>query len=358
MDDSLKRFVHDALAKQIPRAEIEAGLAAAGWPRDEIRSALARYAEVDFPVPVPRPARYLSAREAFVYLVLFTLLYLSSWSLGALLFQFINRAYPALAVGSDFVVGNLRWSVAMLVIAFPGYLFLSRRAYAAARRDPEKRQSKVRKWLTYLTLFVAAGVLMGDLISLVYNFLEGELTARFLLKVATVAAIAGSVLVYYLWDLRQDDLEPERIRDRHLGVRLFAAAVTAVVVVALGFGFYLAGTPGRARELALDASRIGHLMGITQMIDRFWVREERLPRDLEELQNAREVWLESIEDPVTGARYPYRIIGDRSYELCAVFDTESEERGRPTGQSSRYQSGFWAHGIGESCFAVVVEKEP
>ena len=59
----------------------------------------------------------------------------------------------------------------------------------------------------YLTLFVAAGVLIGDLTTLVYNVLGGELTVRFLLKVATVAAIAGAIFSHYLLDLRREERE-------------------------------------------------------------------------------------------------------------------------------------------------------
>jgi hypothetical protein len=56
-----------------------------------------------------------------------------------------------------------------------------------------------------MTLFVAAAVIIGDLTVLVYNFLGGELSLRFALKVITVAAIAGGIFGYYLWDLRQEE---------------------------------------------------------------------------------------------------------------------------------------------------------
>src|SRR5690606_35207466 len=66
-----ERFVRDALLQGQSRPAIEAALVAAGWPAEEVREALAAYAEVPFPVPVPRPRPYLSAREAFLYLVMF-----------------------------------------------------------------------------------------------------------------------------------------------------------------------------------------------------------------------------------------------------------------------------------------------
>ena len=94
MDESLSQFVRDAIAKGISREEIEKTLLSAGWSRDEIQGALTLFADIDFPIPVPRPKPYMSAREAFIYLVMFTMLYLSAWSLGSVLFDFINRAFP------------------------------------------------------------------------------------------------------------------------------------------------------------------------------------------------------------------------------------------------------------------------
>jgi len=59
-----------------------------------VGSALAGFADLDFPVPVPRPKPSLSARDAFLYLLLFTALYISAFSLGGLIFQLIDGAYP------------------------------------------------------------------------------------------------------------------------------------------------------------------------------------------------------------------------------------------------------------------------
>jgi hypothetical protein len=92
-----------------------------------------------------------------------------------------------------------------VVISFPLFLLLTVRLDRELRSDPAKRASRVRKWLTYLTLFLAAGFLTGDLVALVYHFLSGELTIRFLLKVLVVGAIAGMAFGYYLRDLRKEE---------------------------------------------------------------------------------------------------------------------------------------------------------
>lgn len=203
-------FVRDALAKGVSREAIDAALTAAGWTPEQTRDALDRYAQVEFPLPVPKPRPYLSPREAFFYLVLFATLYLSAYHLGSLLFDLINRAFPdpadvpyaALNLGP-----SMRWSVASLVIAFPVFLFVARYLGEELARSPVKRLSAVRRWLTYLTLFVAATVLIGDLITLVYNVLGGELSARFALKVLVVGVIAGAIFAYYLVDLRREERE-------------------------------------------------------------------------------------------------------------------------------------------------------
>jgi Domain of unknown function (DUF5671) len=203
--------VKEALLRGIPPAQVEDVLLRAGWSRPEVRTALAGYAALDFPLPVPRPRPYLSPRDAFLYLVLFSTLYVSAWNLGSLAFQIIDRLFPDPAAldRAAYSRDAMRWSVASLVAAFPVFLYLQWSIERAVRLDPAKRASKVRRWLTYLTLFVAACALIGDLTTLVYYFLGGELTMRFLLKVTTIAVIAGSSFWYYLSDLRSEEVEAE-----------------------------------------------------------------------------------------------------------------------------------------------------
>ncbi|MEM1056434.1 MAG: DUF5671 domain-containing protein [Bacteroidota bacterium] len=206
--DELASFVREALHLGHSREEIAETLQRAGWTREQTASALGAFADVDFPIPVPRPRPYVSAKEAFWYLVLFTSLYLTAIYLGTLLFQLINLGFPD-PTDSEYArtaaQGSIRWAIAMLVVAFPLFVFMSRLIGQAVQEDPGKRASKVRKWLTYLTLFVAVCVLLGDGATLLYNLLSGDLTVRFLLKSITVAVIAGSVFWYYLRDLRLDD---------------------------------------------------------------------------------------------------------------------------------------------------------
>lgn len=207
---NLEIFVRSALTKGLKKSEIEQGLLQAGWPVEQIRGALGQFADIAFPVPIPKPRPYLSAREAFRYLLLFTALYLSACYFGSLLFDFVNLGFPD-PLASDHYrrssEDSIRLAASFLVVAFPVFLFMSYRVQREFAQNPVKRLSVIRRWLTYMTLFVAAGFLIGDLVTLVYNVLGGELTIRFLLKVLIVGAIAGGIFGFYLWDLRSEERE-------------------------------------------------------------------------------------------------------------------------------------------------------
>ncbi|MFC4726946.1 DUF5671 domain-containing protein [Coralloluteibacterium thermophilus] len=204
----LDAFVRDALQRGIPRAEVEAVLVRAGWPAERVRTALDAWVDLDFPIPVPHPRQSLSARDSFLHLLLFATLYISAWHLGSLLFDLVNLAFPdsaELAHAAQQRANSMRWSIASLTIAFPVFVFMARLLARELAADPDRRRSAVRQWLTWLTLFVAALVLIGDMIALVHGLLGGGLTVRFVLKAAIVAAIAGTVFGWYLRDLRRGE---------------------------------------------------------------------------------------------------------------------------------------------------------
>ncbi|MBI2644183.1 MAG: hypothetical protein HYW95_01585 [Candidatus Wildermuthbacteria bacterium] len=208
MTNELYIFVKESLEKGAGRREIEEALIRAGWQKEEVKQALSSFAELNFPVPVPKPKPYLQAREAFLYLVSFITLYITAFSFGALVFAFIDRAFPdPLAVGGRFYSSGLRAAISAIIVAFPIYLALIWQLTKSEARDPERKKSRIAKWLTYLTLVIGAGIIIGDLITLLTNLLGGELTPRFTLKALTVLVITGSIFGYYLWKLRQAEKE-------------------------------------------------------------------------------------------------------------------------------------------------------
>jgi hypothetical protein len=211
MARDLIEFTRRAFEAGATREQITETLAQAGWVRSDIDRALNAFAPIPFPIPVPKPKTHLSARDSFVYLLLFTSLYVSLWSVISLIFDLINRFVPdPLQVRSTvglFAENSLRWNVALLLVMFPLFGFMFRMVGRSEALYPAQRMSGPRTWLSYLTLFTATVVVVGDIASLIYNLLGGELTLRFVLKVLTVGLMAGGVLLFFVFDLRADDTE-------------------------------------------------------------------------------------------------------------------------------------------------------
>lgn len=213
LNPELVGFVKEGLARGVARDEISDVLIKAGWPPDQVGRAMAMYAETPFAIPVPRPVATGSMRDAFMHVLMFFALTISCWNFGSLLFEFIDRAFPDPAMRNYYAYQGtleaIRWDLSSLIVAFPLFLVVSWRVSLAIRRDPTKRASKTRRSITYIMLFVGSVTILGDVVTLIYNFLGGEMTTRFALKVLTVALIAGGVLLYYFVDLRSEDTEPQ-----------------------------------------------------------------------------------------------------------------------------------------------------
>ena len=350
LSPELVGFVREGLDRGLPRERIEDILIHAGWPADQVRRALAGFADVESPIPVPRPVVSTRPREAFLYVVMFMALFVSAFTLGAVLFRLIDLALPDPAgMPREVIRELLRFSVSALVVASPVFAFVARVVRRGVEGQPGSRGSRIRLQLTYLTLFVASCVLVGAVTALVYSFLGGELTARFVLKSLTVTAIAGGAFGYYLRDLREAERDSREARAtrRRDPLPILGAAAVAVAVVA---GLVALGSPAGQRQERLDARRARDLDAISQAIDRYQATRERLPVTLDELQRGSDVQV-AVTDPVTREPYGYEAGEGTAYELCATFELATVERelgrGRP----------FSRHEAGRHCFPLRAEPE-
>ena len=93
--------------------------------------------------------------------------------------------------------------MATLIIVFPVYILMTWYLNRAYQRTPELVNLRTRKWLVYLTIFLAAVIILGDLVTLIFNFLSGELTTRFVLKGLAVLLVMAAIFAYYLWEVRK-----------------------------------------------------------------------------------------------------------------------------------------------------------
>jgi hypothetical protein len=367
-DETLHQFVKEALAAGKSRADISKALRAAGWNDDQAREALASFADVDFPVPVPRPRAYGSAREAFLYIVYFVLLGMVAGYIGRLSFGWIEYLFKDELVPEYLQIGTrgLRWGIASLVVGYPIFLYLGARLGAARRKNPERRTSRIRSWLTYITLIFAAVTLIGDLVAVVYQFLAGEIGARFMAKAGVVAIISGAILWNYSRDAERTDAGAD------MPGRILAIITSVIVAVLIVWAFTVVRSPQAARAQLADEQRLQDLGTITRLVDCHLTYFEETPADLETM--AARLSERSAESPVavgcgatlpydpsTGAPYRYEKLDGERYRLCAAFQRGWPEDERDVPEETRSlgtQYGIYRkdryvtlpEGPGETCF--------
>ena len=196
----LALFVRDALSAGKSRVEIAAVLGQAGWSAPEVSDALAGWADVPFAPPVPRPQPIVTARDFFIYALMFGALLFGAGYLVGLLHALIDHFIEPATGSATYCI---RWAMAVLIVTLPLYLWLATRERRRLAADPALSRSAIRNWMTYVTLLFAAAVLLGDLVAVIYAFLSGDFTLQFALKALVVAGIAGGIFGYYRGDGRR-----------------------------------------------------------------------------------------------------------------------------------------------------------
>ena len=159
-----------------------------GWPRDDVFAAIGAYWEGVTGVAVPeRAGRGESARDGFLYLLAFLTLAVWSSALGSMLFEFIDHWFPdPVVVPWHDLRLSVTWQMASVAVSFPIFAIVMRAILGEATQSPERLESGVRRWLTYIALLLTASGVVCDLIVFLNSFLQGGLTTRFVLKVLTV----------------------------------------------------------------------------------------------------------------------------------------------------------------------------
>jgi len=337
-ESPIAEFLDQALAAGIPQPSVVGLLTAQGWREKDVYRALGTHFRTALGLEIPRPpGSGASAKDAFFYLLIFSTLATWTISLGALAFQLIDRwlADPLFSpFGQQLETYEITWSLAAILIAFPLYLLLSRAILRDAAADPEKLDSSIRKWLTYMALVVAASIFMGDLICALAFLLRGELTSRFLAKAFVVLALSGGVFFYYFGGLRNTE-HPSSSRDRSMAL-LSSAAVSLMLIL----GFLQLGPPHAQRNLRADSQRVQQLYQLSNHIKTYWSSHaSQLPPSIDTLPGQH-------VDPLTHARYEYFPLQGSQYELCATFAQVSQDSENPQ------EPDIWSHPAGHHCFTL------
>ncbi|MDP1688716.1 MAG: DUF5671 domain-containing protein [bacterium] len=294
-----------------------------------------------------------SPKDVFLHLLSILWLYVSIGSFGNLIFQIINFKFPdALSYeNAAYISESLKFPLSILVVSFPLFFTFSYYVQKDVVTNPEKRELRVRKWLIYFTLSLAAVVIAGDIISLIYTYLNGEITTRFILKVLAVLGIAVSVFIYYVWYLREETMAIKNPKMR--------AFIYGVVLLVLGFivaGFILAGSPQSARLRRFDDRRIADLQNIQYQILYYFQVKQKLPESISILRDVTSGFIPP-NDPETNVSYEYIIDSKNAFKLCATFSAEDQSQTSnetsvmPVPVGGKFEiNDVWTHSAGRVCF--------
>ena len=149
-----------------------------------------------------------AAKYAFFYMLSLVALIFMALSAGIIVFQIINKnIVDALEnFRGSYNSGALKFAISAIIIAAPIYYLTAFQINKNLFSGKLSKDSGIRKWLTYFILLVSTIVMLGFLVAVVYNFLDGELTTKFILKALTAIIIAAAIFTYYFYDIRRENV--------------------------------------------------------------------------------------------------------------------------------------------------------
>jgi len=187
----------------------------------------------------------------------------------------------------------------------------------------------------------------------VYNFLNGEISTRFVLKVLVVLLVACGVFGYYMWDLKRK--EPQSKLPKILAIILAVFALGSIII-----GFFIVGTPMDQRNRRFDEQRVQELQMIQNQVVNYWTLKKNLPENLGMLQDDISGFFVP-SDPETKVNYEYKIIDPLKFELCGTFALASDQNQISRGPyyAVPYDSlqQNWNHDAGRFCFTRTIDPE-
>ena len=290
------------------------------------------------------PQNKTTAKDFFLNLGAIVALYVIVITLLNLLFTVINKAYPLINNGYNYFGSqSISWPVAILIIFFPIFVFLMwllERGYAL---EPEKRKIAIKRWLTYITLFLAGLAVAIDLVTVLYYFIDGqELTTGFVMKVLVVLVVTLCVFMYYISEIREKLNSASR--KIWLGVAVFVIGASIV------WGFSVLGSPRTQRLIKYDQQKVSDLMNINSVIISSYSEKGILPEKLADVNS----YYTPVVDSQAQKPYEYKKTDKLTYELCAEFNKSSNEVDNYSTYKSNANDVIWTHPAGYYCFKQTI----
>lgn len=371
---ALVDYVISCLQKGVSYNEIKTQLQAVGWSEDEIDSSYAiSLKKIGVPAPEQSSENVFVKKSTTVEIVLnffsFILLGVSAISTGILLFGVINYFFKDNLNNYYYSSSSatIHYAIASLLIGFPIYCWVMGFWFKKFREDEGKIESRLTRWITYLVLLIASITILGDLIVVIFNMLQGELTIRFFLKALSILIISGVIFSFYFLERKVVQYKKD-VPNRTFS--FFFAGTSILLFISIVLGFFVSGSPKTERMRTFDNTRANDLMSLASCISSYANDQKALPKSLNELKSdSRYAYCANKKDPEGGLSYVYTIknesveIGEVTkgeFELCADFSLSSLENGMGSDKTFYMNNSKWyEHGAGLECDleSVVLDRK-
>jgi hypothetical protein len=293
---------------------------------------------------VAAPAKGNAAKFVFLYLLHLVSLGFLTVSFGNIIFQIINKFIPDIAAP---YIEN-KFAISALLVSIPIFFGVSFLIQKSLFNGELKKDSGVRRWLTYLILFVSFLIFFGWLIYFVNSFLNGEVSLKFILKTITVLAIAAAVFGFYFYDIRRQAVE--NIKDKFLKIFFIASLVLTVAVFITSF--FTVESPAIARDRKLDDAVLNNFYSIDSCVDQYYRETNKMPDGFAVMKtDCPYLTSDVLQDSQTKQAFIYQVTGTTTYQICANFRTSNIGKDNNPAQSypSAVGANPSAHDKGYQC---------
>lgn len=291
----------------------------------------------------------MTPKDFFLQLGIIATLYVSIIALISFLFSVINLSLPD--ASSYYYDGSgIAWSMSVFIVVYPVLVYLLAKTNKYFVESPERREVSIKKWATYLTIFLTALTIVIDLIVLMFTFLQGEqLTLRFILKVLVVVVVALTVFWANMKELQGKFLGNTATMKKTSWI--VSLAILALVII----GFIFIGSPSDARLALEDQERVTELQYIQSEVVSYWDRKGSLPESLNDLNDPLN-YVSVPVDPDTLLQYEYLVKGPLTFEICANFATDSNNELSQLQSKQMYPNQeYFKHTEGRNCFERTID---
>ncbi len=285
-----------------------------------------------------------NAKYVFYYLLSLVALIFMTISVGMILFCIIDKlVIDVLNNSYNNYDAQLKFAISALIISTPIFYAASSLIQRGLVKGELDKESGVRRWLTYLITLISSIVILGVFVSVINNFLSGELTARFILKSLTMLILSGAVFSFYFYSIKREEVvKKDRV------IKIFMVASLILVIAVFVASWFFVESPQKTRNRRLDQVVMNNIYNIESIVNNYYERHEVLPANLEELGGDKSMYLDekSLINPLTNQAIEYHRLDENSFELCTEFKTsdrdfDSNEPSRPVMLNNKQHEAGW-----------------